>query len=474
MTPIRQIGAIDAVRYLLMTHAPQQFHIELNGDDTIENYLLHLSSQKKWLAYQNYIRAEIKKIKKELSELNSTQLNERELYEQTQKHLDQLIIQEKNTQKIDAIVQDGKLQEALILNDKHENMSNVTDKIAAINELVKQSVTEIEMLKNFDKINVNIEQKKFSFNCVLALMQIIPLINDIFRGVIYLREAFCQQKKLARNPTLLSGILGIFIFGIASILSIVWLVSSKSNMGLIILSIICALLVSFLLGIYTITLCRDIYVLHQIKKKIIQIKNEIKLLETDVLQIKEIIISNCLNYQPLMQYEAEIQATQTNINEARAQLNNLLQNNPTAHDAIEDLHQDITDLCSDRNTRIMQHPAIYESVLSQFYRRPDLAILSLQKNNMMYTLNQLQEVYEKNSKKIIASLASCVAVFFLLATVCIAQSDKFTMLILSVMLLLGATTVRVYIFYEEKNPNKNVTIDVFNSLHGDERAKTQF
>ncbi len=434
---------MGAARYLLMTKPPEQFDIKLQDDDTMQNYILRLSSKKSWSAYKNYMQAEIKKLKKELSELDSTQV----LYTQTKKNLDQLLLQEENTQKIDALIHDGNLQKSLISQDERAYLAK-TKTIELIDispalrmtvdEMINQSMEYAEKLYAIDAIN----HMEAPLTTASEFLFSIPLIHDFAQGLNFFQESYeaiRSPKTPQRKMEIAAGLVGSLISIGLCVLGL-FLVASAA------LYAVPIVIVSLIVGIYSVVLYRDGYVLYQAKKQTKKSKHKIKTLESEIIQIKEIIISDYLKAAQLTERESEIKIIQQVIDKTREELVNVSQKNSSD----EKLFYEITELCLDRNEMILQHPGLHQDILEKFYSHPYLASLSLQKTNIVVSLHQLSQARNQARKKFIISILSCLAVGLGLAAVCAAGESVWVLALTGGVLLAGSTLARLYVTYQEK------------------------
>ncbi len=448
-TSLNRIGTMGAARYLLSTKSPEQFQIELCDDDHIQNYLMHLTNEKSWLVFKKYIQAEIKKIKKELSDVpGDTQL---------QKTLAQLELQEKNTQKIDALIQDGKLQEWFTLKDETalhmEHAETVTDVATTLDEMVNQSIDYSEQLSTMEHA-----EKIVELTPAIELMRSIPLINDYVRGLNYLREAYeayrdphIPQRKTKIAASLFGGLVSLGMGIVGSLL-----LAGAGLMATTAAVVITPIVISALtVGIYSVALYRDGYILHQAKKQYAKMANEMYLLDSDMASEKEVIISRYLNQLPEENsMSAELAETHNAINDKRNELIEFLRKYPAWHSRAIALRYQLTDLCHERNEQLLLQHELHEKIIEKFYLNPRIARLSIQKVNLAYSLNQLNQARIKARRKVMMSVLSCVGVGFALLAVCMTGGLALGFAALGAGILVSSTVVKLYISHREKNNAK--------------------
>lgn len=334
---------------------------------------------------------------------------------------------------------------------QHEDIEKATT-VAESSAEMAATVREIiadkqEYMAGLEQETGNTSENPVTSQVIFA--RSIPLVNHFVRGLVYLHESYeayknpvTPQRKTKITAGLFGGLVSIGV-GIVGALLLAGTGLMATGAAIYLTPIILAAAVS---GVYAITLYRDAYILHQVRQKIEKTEKELKKIKNEITSTNEIIISNFIHSLTPEEKNNTLKTLQNTIDEKRSELHAEYQSPRPDNAKINFLKNEIVPLCHQRNEIIKNTPEIHKSIIEQFQNDPRMARISMQKSNLINSLNRLQQIKNEARKKTGFSIASFIGVGLAVVSVALALTGVGALIVgaVAATALVGVSAGRVY------------------------------
>lgn len=277
---------------------------------------------------------------------------------------------------------------------------------------------------------------------ILQALSTLPLVNNFISGLSDLYEAYqayrdptLPQRRTKMGAALFGGAVSIGV-GIVGALLLAG-TGLMATAGAILFAPLVA--TALVLGVAAVSLYRDSYILHQARLEVEKMKEEVKRVDEEFAQAKEIIISRYFSQPNLGGSLAitSIQAIQEKITKLYGDLKR-----PGAN--TEQIKIELQQEIALRNRLINADPAIKKQVQDQFLNDPKLYGNYLQRSNLNRALRVLKESRGMARYKTVLSAITFVAISLLLTAALLTGIGAFVIAGIATVALAGVAISRVY------------------------------